>query len=177
VCLGGVAIPARPSHQMIAVIPRSGAGSKLSDEDYEWLPRQCPACQQVCVIGHGRRRRQAHDSSHDRIRVRRGICKHCGRTLTVLPGWCVPQAIYSLTMRQETVGGLANGASAEQAPAECRDPNRIADANTVRRWIRRRLESFLFCAAVNWRRLCVPTLLVWDWRAALRILIADPKPP
>jgi hypothetical protein len=95
----------------------------------------------------------------------------------VLPGWCVPQAIYSLTMRQETVGGLANGPSAEQAPAECRDPNRIADANTVRRWIRRRLESFLFCAAVNWRRLCVPTLLVWDWRAALRILIADPKPP
>jgi len=50
----------------------------------------CPGCGETAVIGHGRRRRQAHDRGHDSIRIRRGICNHCQRTLTVLPPWCMP---------------------------------------------------------------------------------------
>jgi len=26
--------------------------------------RQCPACGQIAIVGHGRRRRQAHDGIH-----------------------------------------------------------------------------------------------------------------
>ena len=38
----------------------------------------------AAVIGHGRRSRQAHDRDHEPIRIRRGLCNHCHRTVTVL---------------------------------------------------------------------------------------------
>jgi hypothetical protein len=85
-------IPGRAFAPVIVCIPRSGDGCKPGGYDAEWLPRQCPACEQVAIVGHGRRRRQAHDAIHDSIVVRRGRCKVCGGTLTVLPCWCVPGA-------------------------------------------------------------------------------------
>jgi hypothetical protein len=39
-----------------------------------WLPRWCPFCGNHTIIGHGQRRKQAHDEVHDVIRVRRGRC-------------------------------------------------------------------------------------------------------
>ena len=56
-----VAIPGRAFAPVIVFIPRSGDGCKPGEYDAEWLPRQCPACCQLAIIGHGRRRRQAHD--------------------------------------------------------------------------------------------------------------------
>jgi hypothetical protein len=41
--------------------------------------RRCPVCEQESIIGHGRRRKQAHDEHHDWIGVRRGRCAVCGR--------------------------------------------------------------------------------------------------
>jgi hypothetical protein len=37
--------------------------------------RRCPVCEQESIIGHGRRRKQAHDEHHDWISVRRGRCE------------------------------------------------------------------------------------------------------
>ena len=37
------------------------------------------------------------DANHTWIRIQRGICKHCDRTLTMLPDWFVPGGHYSLT--------------------------------------------------------------------------------
>ncbi len=159
-----------PSLPVIVFIPRSGDGCKPGEDNAEWLPRQCPACQQIAVIGHGRRRRQAHDGGHDWILVRRGLCKICGSTLTVLPGWCVPGALYSLLARQGALQQLAQGASTEQAAPHCRDPDRLPDASTVRRWFWRCLAGVRFL-------LRIPTLLAWDWRAASRILFAEPSSP
>ena len=169
-CLGGVAIPGRAFAPVIVFIPRSGDGCKLGEYDAEWLPRQCPACGQMAIVGHGRRRRQAHDGWHDWILLRRGRCKVCGGTLTVLPAWCLPSAHYSLLARQQALEQLGQGMPAEQAAPHCRDPDRIADPSTVRRWFWRRIESLRFFAAL-------PTLLAWDWRAASRILIAEPISP
>jgi hypothetical protein len=137
----------------------------------EWLPRQCPACRQMAVIGNGRRARFAHDKDHDRIRVRRGRCRRCGRTVTVLPARCIPGASYSLVARQQAMQRIAEGMTVEQAAPDCLDPNRIADSSTLRRWFRRRMESLAF--ALN----RVATLFAWDWRAASRILIPEPNPP
>jgi hypothetical protein len=155
---------------MIVFIPRSAAGCNPVQEESEWLPRQCPACAEIAVIGHGRRRRPAHDGSHEWIRVRRGICKVCGGTITVLPGWCVPGAPYSLLARQQALAAMAQGCPAEQAVPHCRDPDRLADSSTIRRWFWRRVESLRL-----W--LETPTLLAWDWRAARRILIPEPLSP
>ena len=165
-----VPIPGRAFAPVIVFIPRFGDGCKPGDGGSEWLPRQCPACGQAAIIGHGRRRRQAHDRIHRWILVRRGICKVCHDTLTVLPEWCVPGASYGLSVRQEALHQLGQGVPAEQAAPHCHDPDRIADASTIRRWFWRRVESFRFFA---W----APTLFAWDWRAAGRILIAEPISP
>jgi Domain of unknown function (DUF6431) len=166
---GEVAIPGRAFAPVIVVIPRSDDGCKPGDYAREWLPRQCPVCGQIGIIGHGRRRRQAHDGSRDWILVRRGICKLCGGTLTVLPFWCVPGAHYSLPARQEAIRSLAEGLPLEQAAPLCRDPDRVADPSTIRRWVWRRIQSLRFLMA--------PTFLAWDFRAAARILIPEPSPP
>ena len=85
-----VAIPGHAFAPVIVFIPCSGDGCKPGDCDGEWLPRDCPGCGRSSVIGHGRRFRQAHDQTHDSIRIRRGICRQCRRTLTVLPRCCIP---------------------------------------------------------------------------------------
>src|SRR5215831_3085191 len=110
-----------PSLPVIVFIPRSGDGCKRGEEDAEWLPRQCPRRRKVAIIGHGRRRRQAHDGIHDWILVRRGLCKACSGTLTVLPGWCVPAALYTLVARRHVIDQLCQGCALEQAAVHCRD--------------------------------------------------------
>ena len=47
--------------------------------------RRCPVCERDSIIGHGRRRKQAHDEHHDWIGIRRGLCPGCGKTFTLLP--------------------------------------------------------------------------------------------
>jgi len=165
-----VAIPGHAFAPVIVFIPRSGDGCKPGELDAEWLPRQCPACLQISIVGHGRRRRPAHDAVHDWILVRRGICKVCRRTLTVLPSWCVPGAPYCLWVRQQAIDQLAAGVPAEEAAPHCRDPNRLPDASTVRRWFWRRLASLPFLA---W----TPTILAWDWRAVCRNLAPEAFSP
>ena len=156
---------------VIVVIPRSVEECNSPEEISEWLPRECPACWQMAVVGHGRRWRSAHDCEHDRIRVRRGKCNRCECTLTVLPAWWVPRASYSLPARHQAMQRLADGRSLEQAAPECLNPDRIAAPATLRRWFWRRIESLVF---LLYR---APTILAWDWRAAFRILISEPNSP
>jgi len=136
------------------------------------MARICPACQKVSVVGHGWRQRQAHDALHTWIRIHRGICKLCNRTLTMLPDWLVPGGHYSLLARQQA----AQLASEAKRPVEeCIPDSAVeehsADPSTVRRWLQRRRES------LSQRLVAVgtqtPTLFAWDWKAARRILIPE----
>jgi hypothetical protein len=67
------------------------------------MVRRCPACQHDSIVGHGRRGKQAHDESHDWIRVRRGICNECGTTFTLLPFLSLPYTHYSLLARGQAL--------------------------------------------------------------------------
>src|SRR5262249_33202342 len=62
----------------------------------EVILRRCPACKRDSIIGHGRRRKQAHDEHHDWIGIRRGRCPACGKTFTFLPLLSLPYTHYSL---------------------------------------------------------------------------------
>jgi Domain of unknown function (DUF6431) len=144
------------------------------------LPRLCPLCRDDTVIGHGRRLRQAHDDQHERIWVRRGICRPCGKTFTILPDWLAPSGHFSLLCRHKACERIAAGDTAEQAAPHCKDPSRSPDASTVRRWAQRRLMS-LWCwlrAGITGRHFFqAPTIVAWDLAALHRILLLGARSP
>jgi hypothetical protein len=163
---------------MIVVIPRTWPlrkGEAPDPGDPEWLPRICPSCSRQSVVGHGRRSKQAHDSHDARIRYRRGLCRHCGKTVSALPAWSLPYTHYSLAARQQAVERYTEqGRTLEAAAPSLRDADLVADASTLRRWLQRRLTSCWTC--LSRVPLLLPTILAWDWPASFRMLIPEPEP-
>ena len=87
------------------------------------------------IIGHGRRRKQAHDEHHDWIDIRRGRCPGCKRTFTFLPLLSLPYTHYSLLARCQALRRrLVEHCSWEEATPTLTDPNRVPDPSTLRRW-------------------------------------------
>jgi len=144
------------------------------------LPRRCPVCGNRSIVGHGQRLRQAHDDRHDRIWVRRGICRPCRKTFTTLPDWLMPSARFTLHCRQQACERMAASETAEQATPHCKDPAHLPDASTVRRWVQRRLIS-LWCwikaGVIHPHFLRAPTILAWDLTALCRILPIEARSP
>ena len=144
------------------------------------LPRRCPVCLDDTIIGHGQRRRQSHDDKHEYIWVRRGICGPCRKTFTILPDWLAPSAFFTLHCRQQACEHVAAGETAEQAAPQCKDPTRLPDSSTVRRWAQRRLIS-LWCwiqiGVKDHHFLRTPTILAWDLGALCRILPIEARSP
>jgi len=97
-----------------------------------------------------------------------------------LPSWLAPAAQFSLRCRQRACERICAGDTAEQAAPHCKDPSRLPDASTVRRWTQQRLLS-LWC----WLRagtagryfLQAPTIAAWDLAALCRILPVEAKSP
>jgi hypothetical protein len=149
------------------------------------LPRLCPICGNRTIVGHGQRYRQAHDSQHDWIRIRRGRCPPCRKTFTVLPAWSPPYCHYSIDCRQQAWDEVCdnNGIGWEQAPPHCKDPTRLPDPGTLRQWACRRLVSLWYgakawvCGFIPWKFLQAPTILAWDWAAVSRILLLEASSP
>ena len=124
----------------ILFIPLSAAQYNC---DADWaeasaeIVRRCPICLCDSIIGHGRRRKQAHDADHDWIRIRRGLCNLCGTTFTLLPPFSPPYCHYSLMARSQALRRyFLEGCSWEAAAPVVRDANRLADPSTLRRWFR-----------------------------------------
>jgi Domain of unknown function (DUF6431) len=147
------------------------------------LPRRCPLCGNQTIIGHGQRSKQAHDQVHDVIYVRRGLCRPCRKTFTILPTWSAPSSHYSFHCRQDASKRIEQqDGSWEQLTPSIRDPNRLPDPATLRRWTARRLISLWssLCAglwSVGWDFLSAPTILAWDFLAACRILRLEASTP
>jgi hypothetical protein len=99
------------------------------------LPRRCPRCGNATIIGHGQRRKQAHDERHDWIWVRRGLCRPCRETFTIVPTWSPPYGQYSLRCREQAWESKCNsGGGWEQSAPQTKDPDRLPDPATLRRW-------------------------------------------
>ena len=121
----------------ILFIPFSVLLHKLKsdwDKDCKIL-RGCPICERDTIIGHGRRTKQAHDEYHDWIGIRRGRCLVCRTTFTLLPLFSLPYTHYSLLARCQALRRrFVEHCSWEEATPTCKDPDRVADASTLRRW-------------------------------------------
>jgi hypothetical protein len=99
--------------------------------------RRCPVCERDSIVGHGRRRKQAHDEHHDWIGNRRGFCRSCGKTFTFLPWFSLPYTRYSLPAhRQALRRRFVEQRSWEGAVPTLKDPDRAPDPSTLRRWSR-----------------------------------------
>jgi len=101
------------------------------------IVRHCPICVQDSIVGHGRRRKQAHDEHHDWIGIRRGLCNRCGKTFTFLPPFSPPYGHYSFIARSQALQRyFLEGRCWEDAAPTVKDPDRVADPSTLRRWFR-----------------------------------------
>jgi transposase len=110
--------------------PRSGLG-RGQRRDRQEMPRLSVRS----IIGHGRRRKQAHDEDHDWIPIRSGLCNLGGKTFTLLPPFSPPYCHYSLTARSQTLRRyFLEGCSWEEEAPVVKDSDRIADPSTLRRW-------------------------------------------
>ena len=123
----------------ILFIPRSAPSYKL---ETDWargcdktVLRRCPACERDSIIGHGRRRKQAHDEHHDWIGVRRGRGPGCEKTFTFLPLFSLPYTHYSWLARCQALRRrFVEHCSWEAAAPTLKDSNRAPDPSTLRRW-------------------------------------------
>jgi len=139
--LAKVTLPGRAPITTILVIPLSADQNNLAADwaaaCAEVILRRCPVCQSESIIGHGRRHKQAHDAHHDWIGIRRGLCNACGKTFTFLPMFSLPYTHYSLLARSQALRQyFVERCSWESATPTLKDPHRVADASTVRRWFR-----------------------------------------
>ena len=126
---------------VIVFIPPSAAENNPQTDwatlSAECVPRKCPECSGDSIISHGRRRKQAHDEHHDWIGIRRGLCTQCWKTITFLPLFSLPYTHYSLIARSQALQRyFADGCSLELAVPLVKDPNRVPDVSTLRRWFR-----------------------------------------
>jgi hypothetical protein len=97
--------------------------------------RRCPICERDSIVGHGRRRKQAHDEHQDWIGIRRGLCSGCGKSFTLLPLFSLPYTHYSLLARAQALRRhFMEHRPWEEATPTLKDPNRVPDPSTLRRW-------------------------------------------
>ncbi len=134
-------LPGRAPITTIVFISLSTAQGNLESDwaeaAAEVIIRRCSVCLHDSVVGHGRRCKQAHDAHHDWIKIRRGVCRSCGKTITFLPLFSLPYTYYSLIARSEALRRyFVDHCSAEAAAPRLKDPNRGADPSTLRRWFR-----------------------------------------
>jgi hypothetical protein len=125
----------------ILFIPLSAAQFNLeadwAEAGMQVILRHCPICSQDSIVGHGRRRKQAHDQHHDWIGIRRGLCNRCGKTFTFLPPFSPPYGHYSFIARSQALQRrFLDGRSWEAAAPTVKDPDRVTDPSTLRRWCR-----------------------------------------
>jgi len=147
------------------------------------LPRLCPVCGERTIIGHGQRLKLAHDQRHQQIWIRRGRCRPCHKTFTVLPDWSPPSGHYTLHCRQQAWDLLhqADGTWERSIP-DVADASRSPDPSTVRRWAGRLLYLGTLLAtklwqAIGWSVSMSSTILAWDWTAIRRILLLEASSP
>jgi hypothetical protein len=85
-----------------------------------------------------------------------------------------------LHCRQQAYERVADGDTTEQATPHCKDPARLPDPSTVRRWAQRRLISlscWIKAGVKNHYFLQAPTILAWDLGAVCRILPIEARSP
>ncbi|HEY6371437.1 MAG TPA: DUF6431 domain-containing protein [Candidatus Sulfotelmatobacter sp.] len=132
-------------------------------------------CGNRTIVGHGRRRKQAHDQRHGWIWIRRGRCRPCRKAFTILPAWSPPYGRYSLHCRQQAWDSLSKADSWEESVPNTKEPDHMPDPSTVRRWAGQLCCLWVLLAtrlsqATGWNIFGPSTIVAWDWNVVRLIL-------
>jgi hypothetical protein len=77
------------------------------------------------------------EQSGNWIPIRRGFCNRCEKTFTFLPPFSPPYCHYSLIARSQALRRyFPEGHPWEAAAPAVKDPDRVSDPSTLRRWFR-----------------------------------------
>lgn len=99
--------------------------------------RDCPRCIRAgcrsSVIGHGRRDRASLGEHGSEIRVRRGLCRACGGTITFLPPTLRPYRRYTVGAIATVVQQCLLGVPYSRLEIVFHNPDVFPDPSTVRR--------------------------------------------
>ncbi len=92
-----------------------------------------------------------------------------------MPVWSPAYGHYSLNCRQQAWISGQEARSWEQSIPNVKEPDRLPDPSTVRRWAEQLFRLGVFLASKFWQRaggdiFGPPTLLAWDWIAVRLIL-------
>ena len=99
--------------------------------------RRCPVCARDSIIGHGRRRKQAHDEHHDWIAIRRGLCNLLREDVHFPTALLSAYTHYSLIARSQALRRYFVEALLAGRPRRPRQRSRrVTDPSTLRRWFR-----------------------------------------
>lgn len=116
---------------------REPLAARWAEDCDKIILRHCPICKCDSIVGHGRRRKQAHDEHHSWIKIRRGRCPACKTTFTFLPLFSLPYTHFSLFARCQALWlRFREHCSWEKAMPRLKNADRLPDASTVRRWSR-----------------------------------------
>ena len=103
------------------------------------------------------------------------------KTFTFLPPFSPPYGHYSFIARSQALQRyFLEGRCWEDAAPSVKDPDRVADPSTLRRWAHRRLLSvccWVMAGAIGPHFLQAPTILAWDLIALCRILPIEARSP
>ena len=149
-----------PFEVTILFVPVSAGLEQLAvcwaDDCDKIILRLCPICKHDSIVGHGHRRKPAHDEHHDWIGIRRGCCSNCGTTFTFLPLFSLPYTHFSLLARCQALWRrFKEHRSWEEAVPKLKDADRVPDASTVRRWSKGLDSSQLAVSFVRQTMACV----------------------
>jgi hypothetical protein len=90
----------------------------------------------------------------------------------------MPAAQYTMRCRQQACDGSHAGESLEQSTPLVKDPARLPDPSTLRRWFAQLVNLGNVLGCVLRRNFpALPTNLAWDWTAIGRILHYEVRGP
>ena len=124
----------------ILFIPLSAAQFNL---EADWAEVACrSSCAiarfalQDSIVGHGRRREQAHDQHHNWIGIRRGLCSRCGKTFTFLPPFSSPRPLQLPSPAARRRPRLPGRPSLGRRGSPRQRPRSRGRSSPLRRWCR-----------------------------------------
>ncbi len=133
--------PAASPNTNVVIVAEFGPDVQRYAREFAQLsiprPRSCPYCEAPDrLVGHGSYPRNAVDPQHSiPIRIKRFLCPVCGRTVSVLPTFCLPHRHYQAAIIQTLLDLRLTAWASWSAIRQRFLPSDLPTRTTCREWV------------------------------------------